>query len=249
MGRLRRALLGGVSEVAWRLPGWPARLLAEFSLAERGSMVDMLAAAEATTRRDLRRKYFLHALDEGRHAEVFAARARAVGGERRGSRAQAATEDAGLLQSHGIVGGQTLFDRLGEPGFLAFVYVAEADAVEQFDVYLDRGLPDADTRAALTGILRDEAFHVSYARAECERYRRQGLPVDRMIAGVRWRRVQEAWLRFSRDLGEWVSGFWLLVVYVVAVGPFRLFARLEPGGWQRPPPRPTELRAAARAEG
>ncbi len=248
MGQLRRALLTPVSEIAWRLPGWPRRLLAEFSLAERGSMVDMLAAAQATPRREMRRKYFLHALDEGRHATIFADRVRALS-PGRADRAEAVIEDAGLLQDHGIVGGQTLFERLGELDFLAFVYVAEADAVEQFGVYLDRNLPDAETSASLRAILKDEAFHVSYSRAECERYRKDGKPVDQAIRAVRWRRFKEGWMRFTRDFGEWTSGFWLLVLYFVAVGPFRVLARVETGGWKVVARPGAAGLAAARLEG
>ncbi|MSP55351.1 MAG: ferritin-like domain-containing protein [Myxococcales bacterium] len=231
MGHLRRAYLGTMSEVAWRLPGWPQRLLTEFSLAERGSMVDMLAAAQATPRREMRRKYFLHALDEGRHAGIFAERVKALSGGRV-ARSDAVIEDAGLLQDHGIVGGKTLFERLGELEFLAFVFVAEADAVEQFGVYLDRKLPDPETTAALRDILKDESFHVSYSKLECERYRREGKPVDAALRAVRWRRMKEGWMRFTRDFGEWASGFWLLLLYFGAVGPFRLIARLESGGWR-----------------
>ena len=247
MGWLRRAYLTVASELSWRVPGRPQRLLAAFALAERGSMLDMLAAVEATERRDLRKKYFLHALDEGRHALVFAERVRALG---QLGRAEAAIEDSGQLVEAGIVGGRTLFERLGEPEFLTFVYVAEADAVEQFKVYLERGLPDAATQAELRGILKEEAFHVSYSRAEVDRYRKEGLPVDRWATRLRLRRLWEGWLRFSRDFGGVMSGLWLGLLYVLVLGPFRLFGRLEPGGWQSVPVRAgVDPLAAARQEG
>ncbi len=235
MGLLRRAILTAGAEVAWRWPGRARRMLGRFSLAERGSMVDMLAAAESTERADLRRKYYLHALDEWRHAGIFADRLRALGG---GSRAEAVIHDAGLLVEHGVVGGRTLFERLGELEFLAFVYVAERDAVEQFDVYVDRRLPDEGTLAALKDILKDEAFHVSYSRQECERFRKagRGAEVDRALFRVRTRRLWEGWLRFSRDLGDLVTTGWLTVLYFLVVSPFRLLARHADGGWAPPPP-------------
>lgn len=252
MGRLRRIGLTLVSEISWRIPGWPRRLLASFSQTERGSAFDMFAAAEQTDRPDLRRKYFIHALDEARHAGLFGARARAMG---RGGRAAAALSDAGYLQEHGIVGGRTLHERLGELEFLSFVYVAEADAVEQFDVYRARRLPDAETDAMLERILKDEAFHVSYSRAELERFRREGrgAEVDAALSRVRWRRVWEAWLRFSRELGALMTSIWLVLLYGLLLAPFRLVARLEPGGWQVPPRAgardPRGLLEAARSEG
>lgn len=258
MGWLRRTLLVPASELAWRLPGRPARLLSEFSLAERGSMLDMLAAVERTPRREMRRKYFLHALDEWRHYGIFAGRAKALDNPEKQSRSVAAIDDAGALQSRGVQGEDTLFDRMGEFEFLAFVYVAEADAVEQFQVYIQRKLPDAATLAALKDILKDEAFHVSYSRAECDKYRKEGRAIDKAISMVRWRRLSEGWLRFSKDIGDVMSGLWLLVLYAAAVGPFRALARLESGGWQAktqglaatkaPPLGPAERLAAARHE-
>ncbi len=244
MGMLRQTWIGLVSELSWRLPGWPVRLLTGFSQAERGSCYDMLAAVEQTERRELRLKYFRHAMDESRHAGLFLGRARALGGM---DRTQAVVADAGYLTEHGIVGGETLIERKGELDFLAFVHVAESDAVEQFKVYLDRDLPDPDTRATLERILRDERFHVTYSRAALEHYRSlgRGREVDRAVLKVRWDRLKEAWLRASLRLGNLVSGLWLLLMYLVLVGPFRLIARLEGGGWAAPrPPHGDGLRAA-----
>jgi len=228
MGRLRQQWIGWVSEVSWRLPGWPAKLLTGFSQAERGSCIDMLAAVEETERRELRLKYFRHAMDESRHAGVFQGRARAQGGQ---SRVQAVTADAGYLARHGIVGGESLFSRLGEEGFLAFVHVAEADAVEQFHVYLDRSLPDPETREALGVILKDERFHVAYSRAALEA-RTDPAELARAFRRARLDRVRQAWLRGSRRVGHTVTTVWLVLLYAVMVAPFALVARLESGGWR-----------------
>lgn len=249
VGRLRRWGLVAASEVAWRLPGWPRRFYASFRDSEAGSAVDMLAACELTSRRDLRRKYFRHALDETRHAGIFQARAEANGGGR--DRARAALVDAGTLQRHGIVEGRTMFERLGELEFLAFVHVAENDAVEQFNVYRDRRLPDPESWEALGHILKDEHFHVSYSRQELDRWRKEGRggEVDAALSRVRWRRLKEAWLRFSRGVGLVMGSAWLLAVYAVIVAPFRLVARLDRGGWQAPAADPRPLAVAARSQG
>lgn len=248
MGKLRQTWIGLVSEISWRLPGWPVRLLTGFSQAERGSCYDMLAAVEQTERRELRLKYFRHAMDESRHAGLFLGRARALGGM---DRTQAVVADAGYLTEHGIVGGETLIERKGELDFLAFVYVAEADAVEQFKVYLDRELPDPDTRATLQRILKDERFHVSYSRAALEYYRSQGMDreVDRAMSKVRRDRLKEGWLRFSLHVGHFVSNLWLMLMYVLLVGPFRLIARLEGGGWTAPRAGLGDRLRAARSQG
>ena len=52
--------------------------------------------------------------------------------------------------------------------------VAEEEAVEQFHVYQKLGLMDDTTDAMMKRILKDEAFHVSYSRAELDRYEEQG---------------------------------------------------------------------------
>jgi len=240
MGWFRQKWIGLASELAWRLPGRPIKMLTGFSQAERGSLYDMLAAVEQTTRRDLRLKYFRHAMDEARHAGVFLERARALGGM---SRTQAVIADAGYLTRMGIVGGETLFERKGELDFLAFVAVAEADAIEQFGVYLDRALPDAGTQAALREILKDERFHASYSRAALETYDPEA--VKAALSKVRWDRLKETWMRFSVALGGVVSGVWLSLIYLTLVAPFALLGRLEPGGWQAPrPPGPGGLRGA-----
>ncbi len=245
MSTLRRIWLTAVSEVVWRLPRRPARLLAQFSQAERGSCYDMLAAAELTTSRALRRKYLEHAIDESQHATIFRGRALALGV----SREEAALFDAAYLGEHGIVGGETLFERLGELEFLAFVHISEKRALEQFRVYQERSLPDAETLEALGRICKDEVFHMTYTGAELERLRGEGRG-DAVKAAARRifiNRYKEAWLRFSRDLGAVTSGIWLTLLYAVVLGPFKLLARREPEGWRPSQHDPSWARARALA--
>jgi hypothetical protein len=249
MGRLRQQWIGWVSEVSWRLPGRPAKLLAGFSQAERGSCFDMLAAVEETERRELRLKYFRHAMDESRHAGLFLERARATG---RLDRVQAVVADAGYLTRQGIVGGETLFSQLGELDFLAFVHVAEREAIEQFHVYLDRSLPDPDTQATLHRILKDERFHVSYSLAALDHYQ-DPQRVAQALRSAQRDRYRQAWLRMSRRIGHFMGSLWLVVLYGLLVAPFAVIARLERGGWQ-PVPRggaaaDASPLAAARSQG
>ena len=67
-----------VSSFIWRLPGKTSLKLAGFSHTEQGSGLDMLAATEETTRREMRARYFRHALDELKHAGMFKRRAAAL---------------------------------------------------------------------------------------------------------------------------------------------------------------------------
>ena len=229
MGKLRQIYLTFVSEISWRLPNRPAKFMAQFSQAERGSAYDMLAATEQTERRDLRRKYLEHALDETAHARVFRDRANALGA----SREDSAIIDIGYLSEHGIIGGETLFERLGELKFLAFVHIAEKQALEQFMVYKSRNLLDEESQRCLDRIRKDEIFHMSYSGAELEKFRKKGREeeVTKAIKEVHWDRWKEAWLRFSHSVGDFVSGLWLMVIYFLAIAPFRVLARPELAGW------------------
>ncbi|MEC7947964.1 MAG: hypothetical protein VX265_10375 [Myxococcota bacterium] len=231
MRALRRAWIRLTGTLAWRFPAERRRLLLAFSRAEQGSALDMLAAVRSTQRRDLRLKYFRHAMDEWRHSGLFR---RAASQQGVIDATESGRDEAGLLLEHGIVGGRTLFERMGELDFLAFVYVAESDAVEQFDVYRTNDLPDEHTRGVLPAILKDEAFHVSYSRQELLRTQDGDLPVERLAAvrRVRRNRIKEGWLRFSRDIGVVVGSVWLWALYALVVGPFRMVARLDKGGFQ-----------------
>lgn len=249
MGVLRRTWLRLVSPLAWSRADAERRFLASFSETERGSAVDMLAAAELTQRRDMRRKYFIHALDEARHSRLFARRAQAFGAER--VRAKAALDDSHTLQTHGIVGGRPLFERYGELRFLAFVHRSEALAVEQFDVYRDLGLLDDQTDQMLETILRDEHFHVGYSRVELERYQREGRAAEVRTAArkVLWSRPWEAWMRLSLRIGHVVTGLWMTLLYLLVVAPFRLGVQREASGWRPVSPDPRARMAAARGQG
>lgn len=240
--------LRAISYVVWRLiPGRGPTKLAEFSHTEAGSGLDMLAAVEETPRRDLRRRYFQHALDELKHARMFREQAIQLASGR--SRAAAVLDDAEYIGSHGIRGKESLFSTLGELEFLAFVWVHEKRGAEQFQVYSELMDDDPAVRAMFAEIARDERFHIAYSAAELDRYRAAGKDKD-----VRWavwrvvsRRYTQAWLRFSHDFGAMMAGLWLSLAWLLLLGPFSLLARLTERptiGWVRPPaPAPAAERA------
>ena len=231
MGLLRKTWLHALGAVSWRLPGRRRRMLQSFSQVERGSYYDMLAAAELTRSGALRREYFFHALDEGRHAVLFRARVKALA---RLSRSEAALDEAGYLGEHGIVGTSSLFEQMDEPDFLAFVTLTESDAVEQFNVYVDRNLPDPETREMLRNVLKDEERHVVYSRSAASES--VDGSVEPLMRTVRWRLRRQAWLRFGHRIGSVVASLWLGLLYLLVVTPFRVFARLANGGWRSPRP-------------
>jgi len=229
-----------VSSVIWRLPGKTSLKLAGFSHTEQGSGLDMLAATEETSRKEMRARYFRHALDELKHAGMFKNRARELAPKAK-SRTSAVLDDSEFITTHGINQSESLFQQLGELEFLAFVWVAEKRAVEQFDVYTDILKKDTVTVNLFNKIFGDETFHVSYSRAELDRYAAAGQAKDvkQAIARVKRRRLFEIWLRFSRVLGDVMSKLWLSILYLLVIGPSSIFARLterDPLGFVAPEP-------------
>ena len=220
-------LLWAVSSVIWRLPGRVPAKLAGFSHTEAGSAFDMLAAVEETSRRDMRARYFRHALDEMKHAVMFRKRAVALASNRVG-RTQAMLDDSSFIRDHGINQADSLFSQLGELEFLAFVWIAERRGAQQFDVYADLLKDDDDTQVMFEEIANDERFHIAYSRAELDRYTEggEGQAVKQAVGRVKRRRWLQAWLRFSIVLGDFMSNLWLGLLYILVIGPSSIFARL-----------------------
>ena len=231
MGTLRQQWIRLTGFISWTTPQKQAILMSKFAATERGSSYDMLSALEQTDRRELRSKYLHHALDEARHARLFRERALALGI----GREQAALVDIGYLHDAGIIAGETLFERMGEIEFLAFVHDAENRGLEHFLIYLNSTHTDQDTKNALKSITKDEHFHRSYSKAALEKYAPEESKI--LLKKVRTRRYKETWMRIARIIGTKVSGFWLTLIYFLLILPFRLFARLDAIGWHAPPNR------------
>ena len=207
--------------------------MAEFSHTELGSGLDMLAAVEETPRREMRARYFQHALDELKHSALFSRRAVALDPEP--DRTRAVLNDSGYISAQGINSKASLFSTMDELDFLAFVWVHEVYGEHQFALYARLLRDDADAQTMFTEIARDERFHVTYSRAELDRYAKtRPWAVRWAVAKVRARRGWQWWLRRTREFGAFMSRLWLTIFYGVVVGPFALVARLAPsegGGW------------------
>ncbi|MDP2310696.1 MAG: ferritin-like domain-containing protein [Pseudomonadota bacterium] len=220
-----------ISRVIWRLPGTPARKMAEFSHVESGSGLDMLAATEAATDPLLRRKYFRHALDELKHARMFRERARILADSH--GRAHAVLEDTGFIGDHGIRSDRSLVEQLGETEFLAFVWLHELAGAAQFEVYAELLRQDPDSTRMFEEIARDERFHIAYSRAELDRLAKAGAPVRRVVWTTRGRDLWQSWGRFAASFGDRMAAIWLTLLYFGLVAPFAMIARSRerlPGG-------------------
>jgi hypothetical protein len=210
----------------WKIPSRRAAKLAQFSHTEEGSSLDMMAAAEAeNVRPNLRRKFFVHALDEHKHARWFAERATVLSAGTRNP-ASRILDDVNFIREHGIRGDTSLYQRFGIFEFLAFVWLQERQAGRQFEAYVELVKDDPITAEMFTLVKEDERFHTNYSRLELDRMAQGGErdKVRRAIRNVRLRGLWQTWLRTGRSIGEFMSGVWLLLVYLVLT-PFGLAAR------------------------
>jgi hypothetical protein len=237
-----------LAPLAWRVPGHAARMLHGFACAEEGSRIDLLAAANLTASPARRALYLRHALDEGRHAGMFARRAAELSsGPRWGSARQESSSAPNPARGGRELGpvradSEQLFERLGEERFLAFVHLGEARAGAQFAAHIRMCRRIGDTRsvALLEAISADEARHARYTGdllVELSGGEREARRAVRRAA------LWEAW-RLWRRAGRWVAarvyGALMLVVFV-AMAPLALLVRLvrpARAGWMGETPGP-----------
>ena len=111
-----------VSWIVWKIPSRRPMKMAGFSHTEAGSSLDMMDAAEEASLPDLR-EVLCHALDEFRHARLFAERSLALS---QNARAADVLEDPEYTASHGIRGEASLYKRLGETEFSCLRVAARA---------------------------------------------------------------------------------------------------------------------------
>ena len=132
-----------------------ARQLFRFALAEQESMLELRAAAALCPSAERRALYLRHALDEERHATAFARHAAEI------------RRSLGLAPwGHPRTDCEALYERLGEPAFLAFVHRGEHRGRVQFQAYAAHFARRGDTklRALFTALVGDEMQHESYTR-------------------------------------------------------------------------------------
>lgn len=205
-------------------------MLMAFARAERSSFFDMMEAANRTEDAARRAAYLRHAVDENRHAQMFALRAREL--------APSLAFDDSLARADF----EHLFSRLGEARFLAFVHQGERRARAQLRLFRDElasleGTPRADpkTKALLDAVLVDEARHEAYTLE---------LLAGVAPVGATLRRVG-AWslLRTWRRAGAASSGLVftaLMSLLYLLLAPLALVERLRaraPAGWRSEEPR------------
>ncbi len=200
--------------IVWRIPGHDARKLRAFARAERASMFDLQRAAERTNDPRRRALYLRHAIDEARHARVFAQAADEL-------RARRGLASFGPLHADA----DDLHERLGEIGFLAFVHRGERRGVAQFERYHAHFQAQGDTRLAaiFAGILVDERRHAAYTRALLVRLAGASGARRALRRAALW----EAWRGWRRVGRAMVEPLWavLSALLFALLLPLALFVR------------------------
>jgi rubrerythrin len=225
-----RSPLSIVHWLVWRDPSRRARNLLRFAEVEADGGRDLVRAAEVTADPLLRRLFLKHALDEQRHADLFRGRGLAL--------VRHAPRAAAGLRAEWLAPGERGLDdvRVDEEcdeSLLAFLHLSEAAAARDFARYIAVLGGDPPTREVFEKVLHDEAFHMSYTRAQLERIAPGSTRT--LIWRARLTRFWRAYLRLATALAGLIGGVVLTLQYFVILPPFALAAqrsaRREALGW------------------
>ena len=221
---VRTVLARMTAPIAFYSRARTAKQLFTFALAEQESMLELRAAAALCPVPARKALYLRHALDEERHATIFAAHAaeirRAIGKPPWG---------------HPRTSCESLYARLGEIGFLAFVHRGEMRGRSQFEVYEKyfEGRGDDKLRAMFAALIGDEKGHESYTGALLLEEAGPSGARKAMAKVVLWEAFR-GWRRAGQGIAKWVYAASMTVLFTT-LAPFALFVRLvKParGGWK-----------------
>ena len=108
--------------------------LNNFGLAEFGSALDMLAAAELTTTNKLKKGYLNHAIDEFRHAQLFFNHAKNLinNSNNKSANVSGVAEIGERIRYLNFIGEKPIYSELNELDFINFVMISEAAAEKYF---------------------------------------------------------------------------------------------------------------------
>ena len=215
---------------AWTKRSRLAHQLESFHHTEHGSALDMLDAVERSDNPTHRRLHFMHAIDEFEHAAFFGEVARELAPDE-----DLTVGDSQQLLLRGIRREVTLVDEMSTPAFFAFLWHHEARALDIFHGVIDRA-GDPDFAARFAQVLKDEAFHVSYTRAQLDTLDPDGIHASSHRTHLLHEMGQRV-LHAADRLGRVMAGVWLTLLYIVVVGPFGVWATVFPEkskGFQTP---------------
>lgn len=213
-----------------------ARKLLDFAQTEADGGRDLVRAAELTGDPTLRRLFTVHAMDEGRHAELFRARGADLlkSLERRSS---------SHFRMNWVSPGERGLDDLrvhdeSDASLLAFLHLSEKTAAGHFAAYVTALEKDAATRAVFKHVLKDESYHMNYTLAQLTRVAPQRH--NSLLWKARLTRLWKAYLRVMSAIAGVMGAIMLTLQYFILLPPFALLAKRaaakEPPGWRDIPP-------------
>lgn len=220
----------------WQHPQRCARKLLDFAETEADGGRDLIRAAELTPDPTLRRLFMVHAMDEGRHAQLFRARGTALLRSLQGGA-------PAVLRMNWVTPGERGLDDLrvhteSDASLLAFLHLSEKAAAGHFANYAEALRNDPMTSSVFKQVLKDEHFHMNYTLAQLTRVapRRHGLFLWKARASRLWK----AYLRAMSAIAGVMGSVILTLQYFLLLPPFALLAkraaRREPQGWRDIPP-------------
>ena len=225
MALLRSAVLRWV----WRDPRRRARTLLRFGEVEADGGRDLVRAAEVTPDPLLRKLFLKHALDEQRHADLFRGRGLAL--------LRSLPPRDGNEAPQWLAPGERGLDDVRvederDETLLAFLHLSEKAAAHDFAQYIGVLGADPPTREVFEKVLHDEAFHMTYTKAQLERVSPRARA---LIWQARRRRLWRAYLRLASGLAGLIGAVVLTLQYFILLPVFALLARRaaarEAPGW------------------
>ena len=201
-----------------------------FSLAEYGSALDMLIAAELTESKKLKKGYLDHALDEFRHADLFEKHSRQIANKIyfQYDRSSAVLELGEKIRYLNFIGEKPIYSELTELEFINFVMISEQEAEKYFTSLSKLNDFDNETRKLFKKIALEEAEHVQYAKKELETRKKNG------IKGLNKSYFYIKWFRFKTDLLSNTRKFWIFlgnqllnIIYLCIIPFAKLFSQFE----------------------
>jgi len=201
-----------------------------FALAEYGSALDMLIAAELTNNKKLKKGYLDHALDEFRHADLFKKHAYQIANKIhfQYDRSSAVLELGEKIRYLNFIGERPIYSELSELEFINFVMISEQEAEKYFTSLSKLNNFDSETRRLFKKIALEEAEHVHYAKKELAVRKKNG------IRGLNKAYFYIKWFRLKTDLLSNTRKFWIFLGHQIlniiyfSIMPFaKFFSQFE----------------------
>lgn len=202
IGLVRKITIRILLPIWWRLfDDAPAKALNKFSIVEFDSAWQSLKALQASEEAEIRAKLFRHAFEEIAHGEIFLAIATSVS---KVPLTSLFPERNPILKSP---------DKKGFTEFYADEFVGENRIQSEFETYYS-AVPFKNVKAVFEKVKKDEWGHALYTSKMLDQM------VDSNVINRNLRILRadlkygyQAWLRFSKSIGELYSDLVLKIIY------------------------------------